>query len=125
MANVNVAAHRLRKKILRNGCLKLLRMLINYLKVLDKLEWPEKVKAMQRNWIGKSEGVEIFFKATSNTGKTLDLPIFTKFPETIYGTTFLVIAPNHPLINDLVSAEDKEAVEEYRDMVMTTRMMGE
>jgi leucyl-tRNA synthetase len=91
---------------------------------LDKLDWPEKVKMMQRNWIGKSEGVQIFFKAASNTGKTLDLPIFTKFPETIYGTTFLVIAPNHPLVNDLVSAEDKAAVEEYVDMVRSTRMMG-
>lgn len=91
---------------------------------LDKLEWSEKVKAMQRNWMGKSGGVEIYFAAKSNTGKTLDLPIFTKFPETIYGTTFLVIAPNHPLINDLVTPENKEEVENYRDMVTSTRMMG-
>ena len=91
---------------------------------LDELEWSEKVKMMQRNWIGKSEGVELFFKATSNTGKILDLPVFTTCPETIYGVTYLVIAPNHPLVNDLVSSEDKEAVEEYRDMVMSTRMMG-
>jgi len=92
---------------------------------LDKLEWSEKVKAMQRNWIGKSEGVEVLFKATSNAGKVLDLPVFTTCPETIYGVTFLVMAPNHPSVNDLVSAEDKEDVEEYRDMVMATRMMGE
>ena len=91
---------------------------------LDTLEWPEKVKMMQRNWIGKSEGVQIFFKATSNDGKILDLPIFTKFPETIYGTTFLVIAPNHPLVNSLVAPENKEDVQNYHDMVMATRMMG-
>lgn len=92
---------------------------------LDRLDWSEKVKAMQRNWIGKAEGVEIIFKAKSNEGKTLDLPIFTKFPETIYGTTFLVIAPNHPLIHSLVTPEDKEAVQEYADMVEATRMMGD
>ena len=91
---------------------------------LDTLEWPEKVKTMQRNWIGKSDGVEIFFTAKSIDGKTLDLPIFTKFPETIYGTTFLVIAPNHPLVNDLVTSENKQQVREYQDMVASTRMMG-
>ncbi len=91
---------------------------------LDTLDWPEKVKAMQRNWIGKREGVEILFKSVSNTGKVLDLPVFTTMPETIYGVSFLVIAPNHPLVPDLVSAEDKEAVQEYCDMVRTTRMMG-
>ncbi len=91
---------------------------------LDTLEWPEKVKTMQRNWIGKSEGVEIFFTAKSIDGKTLDLPIFTKFPETIYGTTFLVIAPNHPLVNDLVTPENKQQMREYQDMVASTRMMG-
>lgn len=91
---------------------------------LDTLEWPEKVKMMQRNWIGKSEGAEIFFKAKSNSGKILDLPVFTTSAETIYGVTFLVIAPNHPLINDLVSKEDKKRVQEYCDLVMTTRKMG-
>jgi len=91
---------------------------------LDKLDWPEKVKMMQRNWIGKSEGVEIFFGAKTNAGKILDLPVFTTCPETIYGVSFLAIAPNHPLVNDLVSAEDKAAVEEYVDMVRATRMMG-
>lgn len=91
---------------------------------LDRLDWSEKVKAMQRNWIGKAEGVQISFKAVSNTGQTLDLPIFTKFPETIYGTTFLVIAPNHPLVPSLVTPENKQAVQEYADMVEATRMMG-
>lgn len=91
---------------------------------LDKLDWPEKVKMMQRNWIGKSEGAKIFFNAKTNGGKVLDLPVFTTCPETIYGVSFLAIAPNHPLVNDLVSAEDKAAVEEYVDMVRATRMMG-
>lgn len=91
---------------------------------LDRLEWPEKVKMMQRNWIGKSEGVQIYFKAKSNDGKILDLPIFTTCPETIYGVSFLVIAPNHPLLNDLVTPENKEEIDRYRDMVMATRMMG-
>ena len=91
---------------------------------LDTLDWPEKVKLMQRNWIGKSEGVQIFFKATSVDGKILNLSIFTTCPETIYGVSFVVIAPNHPLLNDLVTVENKDAVTHYSDLVRSTRMMG-
>lgn len=112
------------KKNIAQWVLKITEYADKLLDGLEKLEWSEKVKLMQRNWIGKSEGIEIFFTAKSNTGKTLDLPIFTTTPETIYGTTFLVIAPNHPLMNDLVAPENKKDIEEYRDLVMTTAKMG-
>lgn len=91
---------------------------------LDRLDWPEKVKAMQRNWIGKSEGVEIFFTAKTNDGKEINLPVFTTCPETIFGVTYLAIAPNHPLLNDIVTPEEKDAVTMYCDMVETTRKLG-
>jgi len=66
---------------------------------LEKINWPEKVKTMQRNWIGKSEGVEIFFKLK---GSDKLLPSFTTRPDTIFSTTFIVIAPEHPLVKELV-----------------------
>lgn len=91
---------------------------------LDRLDWSEKVKAMQRNWIGKNEGLEIRFKVKSNEGKDIELPVFTTCAETIYGVTFLAIAPNHPLVHSLVASENKQSVQEYADMVEATRMMG-
>lgn len=63
---------------------------------LDKLEgWPEKVKIMQKNWIGRSEGVEIVFKL-KDTGD--DIPVFTTRHDTVFGVTYLVLAPEHPLL---------------------------
>lgn len=91
---------------------------------LDRLEWSEKVKMMQRNWIGKSKGVEIYFSAQTTTKKEISLPVFTTRPETIYGVSFLAIASNHPLMNDLVTPEEKENVDEYNKMVEATRIFG-
>ncbi|MFH0888341.1 MAG: leucine--tRNA ligase [Planctomycetota bacterium] len=78
---------------------------------IDKLtQWPENIKAMQRNWIGRSEGCEIKFQVpTSN----LQLPVFTTRPDTIFGVTFVAIAPEHPLIEKITKPEQKKAVEEY------------
>ncbi len=73
---------------------------------IEKLEhWPERVKIMQRNWIGKSYGVEIFFKL-KDTGKTI--PTFTTRPDTIYSVTFIVIAPEHPLVLEWVRGTEYE-----------------
>ncbi|MFH1588895.1 MAG: leucine--tRNA ligase, partial [Candidatus Diapherotrites archaeon] len=73
---------------------------------LDKLEhWPEKVKTMQKNWIGKSEGVNIKFKL-ENSGKIL--PAFTTRCDTVFSVTFIVIAPEHPLVMELVKGTDYE-----------------
>jgi len=83
---------------------------------LDTLDWPEKVKSMQRNWIGKSEGIELIFQAKI-AGKTIDLPVYTTRPETLYGVTFLAIAPDHPLIKKLIehqSPESLKTVTEYQ-----------
>jgi leucyl-tRNA synthetase len=76
---------------------------------LDKLtEWPERVKTMQRNWIGKSEGAEVTF--TTDAG---DLPVFTTRPDTLWGATFMVLAPEHPLVAALTTPEHKAEVEAY------------
>lgn len=88
---------------------------------IDKLEhWPERVKTMQRNWIGKSHGVEIFFKV-KETGKLL--PTFTTRPDTIYSVTFIVIAPEHPIVMELVKGTryEKEALETIKNIKQQTR----
>ncbi|MBI3035480.1 leucine--tRNA ligase [Candidatus Woesearchaeota archaeon] len=91
------------------------------LKDLEKLEhWPERVKTMQRNWIGKSYGVEIFFKI-KETGKVI--PTFTTRPDTIYSVTFIVIAPEHPLVLELVKGTkyEKEAFGTIKKIKQQTR----
>ncbi|HEU5088581.1 MAG TPA: leucine--tRNA ligase, partial [Roseiflexaceae bacterium] len=77
---------------------------------LDKLEeWPERVKTMQRNWIGKSEGAEVEF--TSEAGDSI--VVFTTRPDTLWGATFMVLAPEHPLVAKLTTPERRAEVEEY------------
>lgn len=77
---------------------------------LDKLDWPEKVKTMQRNWIGKSFGVNLNFKVK---GSDQVLTAYTTAPETGFGATFVVIAPEHPLLQTLVPASHKAEIEQY------------
>lgn len=77
---------------------------------LDNLEWPEGVKDMQRNWIGKSTGAEVDFRIT---GLDQKLRVYTTRPDTLFGATYMVIAPEHPLVNQLVSSKQSDAVENY------------
>jgi leucyl-tRNA synthetase len=76
----------------------------------DGIEWPERVRLMQTNWIGKSVGVEIEFRAEAN-GATM--PVFTTRPDTTYGVTFMVLAPEHPLVAEVTTPEQAHAVEQY------------
>ena len=80
---------------------------------LDTLEWSESLKEIQRNWIGRSEGAQVFFDAEMADGSTRKLEIFTTRPDTIFGVTFMVVAPEHEWIADMTTAEQKEAVEAY------------
>ncbi len=83
---------------------------------LDKLAWPEKVKLMQKNWIGRSEGVEIIFKTKDQGGSEVDLLTYTTCPETIYGVSFMAIAPEHEdLLKKIVSPSHKKEVDDYID----------
>ncbi len=81
------------------------------LRGLDKLEWSESLKEIQRNWIGKSIGAQVFFDIKGHSNKKLE--IFTTRPDTIYGTTFMVIAPEHEWVEMLTTSENKKAVEDY------------
>ena len=81
------------------------------LRDLDGLDaWPEKVRAMQRNWIGRSEGAEAEFQIA---GREETVTVFTTRPDTLFGATFLVLAPEHPLVAQLTTGERKKEVEEY------------
>nr|WP_237708476.1 leucine--tRNA ligase [Mycobacterium marinum] len=71
---------------------------------LDVLDWPDQVKTMQRNWIGRSTGASALFTATRSNGETVGLEVFTTRPDTLFGATYLVLAPEHDLVDDLVGA---------------------
>lgn len=85
------------------------------LRDLDKLDWPEKTKLMQKNWIGKSTGSEIEFTLT--TGETFK--VFTTRADTLFGVSYVVLAPEHPLVDKITTPEQKSAVEEYKKYVST------
>lgn len=77
---------------------------------LDKLDWPEKTKLMQKNWIGKSFGSEVDFETQSGEKFT----VFTTRADTIYGVSYVVLAPEHPLVDKITTPEQKKAVEDYK-----------
>lgn len=78
---------------------------------LDKLDWPERTKEAQRNWIGKSEGATVQFKIQNIPNESLE--IFTTRPDTIYGVSFMVLAPENPLVKQITSSEQKNSVLNY------------
>lgn len=80
---------------------------------IDKLDWPEKVKIMQKNWIGKSQGVEITFKLKEKTKK--EIKVFTTRPDTLYGCTFLAISPELELAKKLIKQEHKNEAKRFYD----------
>lgn len=72
---------------------------------LELLDWPEPVKTMQRNWIGRSTGTRALFSATNTDGQTVDIEVFTTRPDTMFGATYLVLAPEHELVDGLIAAD--------------------
>ena len=79
----------------------------------SRLDWPERIKIMQKNWVGKSEGAEISFQLEHEVVKQKELRVFTTRPDTIFGVTFFLLAPEHPLISQLTTPEHKAEVDEY------------
>ncbi len=78
---------------------------------LDVLDWPEKVKTVQRNWIGRSSGASALFAATTNTGVSVDIEVFTTRPDTLFGATYMVLAPEHELVDVLTAADWPDGVD--------------
>ena len=98
------------KKNLKQWMLKITAYADRLLNDLDKLDWPEKVKKMQTDWIGKSYGAEIDFAVD---GREEKIKVYTTRPDTLYGATFMVLAPEHALAASLAVPEQKKAVEDY------------
>ncbi len=85
------------------------------LECLDDLDWPERVKTMQRNWIGRSEGVE--FDLPVDGRPEVKVAVFTTRPDTSFGMTYAVLAPEHPMVDELTTDEQRSAVAEFRERV--------
>ena len=98
------------KKNLRQWMLKITAYADRLLADLDKLDWPEKVKKMQTDWIGKSHGAEVDFTVD---GTDKSITVYTTRPDTLHGATFMVLAPEHALAKDLATDETRAAVEDY------------
>ncbi len=106
--------HDVEKKNLLQWNLKITHYAERLLEDLNLVDWPESVKDMQRNWIGKSIGATITFKVENST-QTFD--VFTTRPDTIYGVTYTVIAPDHKLVEQLTTSNQKAEVEQYVQLV--------
>ena len=99
------------RKPMRQWMLKITAYAERLLNDLEELDWPESIKEMQRNWIGKSVGADINFKVE---GTDEEFTVFTTRPETLFGSTFAVLAPEHPLVEKITTAEQADAVEDYK-----------
>lgn len=104
--------HPVVRKPMRQWVLKITEYADRLLEDLEDLDWPESLKDMQRNWIGKSEGANIDFKIE---GTDKEFTAFTTRPDTIYGATYAVFAPEHELVDEITTAEQKETIKAYQD----------
>ncbi len=100
------------KKFLTQWFLKITAYADRLLDGLDKIEWPEKTKLMQKNWIGKSHGADIQFTIDSENKE--NVTVFTTRPDTLFGATYLVLAPEHPLVDKITTPGQKKEVESYK-----------
>lgn len=102
------------RKPMRQWMLKITVYAERLLEDLEGLDWPESVKEMQRNWIGKSEGAQIKFKVDGSENHEIE--VFTTRPDTLFGATYMVLAPEHDLVAVLTTKEQFEAVETYKEL---------
>ncbi|MDD2550436.1 MAG: class I tRNA ligase family protein [Bacteroidales bacterium] len=105
--------HPVEQRKMKQWCLRISAYAERLLNDLDTLDWSDSLKEIQRNWIGRSEGAEVTFKVDGTDNGIL---VFTTRPDTIYGATFMVLAPESELVSELTTPEHKQAVEEYITM---------
>ena len=110
-----VGGHPVIKKPIKQWLLSITRYAERLLQDLQLLNWPERTIEGQRNWIGKSEGARIFFPI-KNFNKSVE--IFTTRPDTIFGVTFMVLSPEHPLTMEVTTKEHKKTVQEYKEKTL-------
>ncbi|MCD8061351.1 MAG: leucine--tRNA ligase [Akkermansiaceae bacterium] len=101
--------HHVERRPLRQWMLRITDYAERLIDELEPLDWPESIKLLQRNWIGKSEGAEVDFELGGET-----ITVYTTRPDTLFGATYMVLSPEHPLVDAVTTPERKEAVEQYR-----------
>lgn len=104
--------HPIERKALRQWILKITEYAEKLLEGLDELDWPESTLTMQKNWIGKSNGANVVFKVD---GHEETLTVFTTRPDTLFGATYMVVSPEHPLLEKIVTEPQKQAVKAYQE----------
>jgi len=106
-----VGGHPVERRPLRQWLLRITAYAERLLQDLDLVDWPDSIKAMQRQWIGKSEGAEVHFSVEAGLGT---ITVYTTRPDTLYGATYLVLAPEHPLVSQITHPSQAAAVAEYQ-----------
>ncbi|OZI11150.1 leucine--tRNA ligase [Bacillaceae bacterium SAS-127] len=106
--------HPVERRPMKQWILKITEYADRLLEDLEELDWPESIKDMQRNWIGRSEGAEVTF---SIDGHEETFTVFTTRPDTLFGATYAVLAPEHPFVEKITAAEHKQAVANYIDEI--------
>lgn len=101
--------HTVERRPLRQWMLRITKYAQRLIDELDTLDWPEGIKLLQKNWIGRSEGAEVIFAIG---GKSVT--VFTTRPDTLFGATYMVLAPEHPFVSEITTEENKDAVEAYK-----------
>jgi leucyl-tRNA synthetase len=100
------------RRLMRQWMLKITDYAERLLSDLEDVDWPESVKEMQRNWIGRSEGADVVFPIA---GRDLAFTVFTTRPDTLFGATYCVLAPEHPLVDQITTEAQRAVVQAYRD----------
>ena len=112
----DIGGHPVHRVPMRQWMFKITEYAESLLNGLSDLDWPESVKELQRNWIGKSEGAKVLFQL--NTAN-VNIEIYTTRPDTLFGATYMVLSPEHPLVDELVTPENKEKVKDYKKSAAT------
>ena len=107
-----VGGHPVVRRPMRQWMLRITSFAQRLLDDLDAIDWSDSLKEMQRNWIGRSEGAEVVFRVQ---GSDEDITVFTTRPDTLFGATYMVLSPEHELVDALVTEDQCEAVKEYRE----------
>ncbi len=106
--------HTVERRPLRQWMLRITKYAQRLIDELDTLDWPEGIKLLQKNWIGRSEGAEVKFQILNFNSQ---VEVFTTRPDTLFGATYMVLAPEHPFVSEITTAENKSAVEIYQKSI--------
>jgi leucyl-tRNA synthetase len=106
--------HTVERRPLRQWMLRITKYAQRLIDELDTLDWPDGIKMLQKNWIGRSDGAEVKFQISNST---FEIEVFTTRPDTLFGATYMVLAPEHPFVPEITTAEQKAAVEAYQKSI--------